>query len=114
LNTTDTLVVKDTITIPQVEADTVLSIKSIKEPVFINQGRLEVEIRKIHDTLYVKGECKADTIYKTKKIAVERIKLVKPDRTDVLIAKIPWIASGFIALILLVGFVVFKFTNHKN
>ncbi|MCK9422085.1 MAG: hypothetical protein M0Q38_05770 [Bacteroidales bacterium] len=83
---TDTLVLKDTIPIQGIAADTVLYLERISAPVLLSRDRLEVEVWKQHDTLFVKGKCKADTVYRTYRIPVTRIKWVKPDRIDLLLS----------------------------
>src|SRR5664279_944225 len=105
LTTVDTLLVKDTLTIPLAEADTCLDVNSIAEPVFITQGRLEMEIGIRHDTIHLKGKCKPDTIIRTRNIPFERIKLVKPDRTEAIIANIPGLVAGMIAIMVSGGLV---------
>jgi hypothetical protein len=64
--------------------------------------RLRVEI---HDTLFLTGNCKGDTVYITRKIPVEKIKIVKPDILDNFISKLPWMVIGLISLILLFVFI---------
>jgi hypothetical protein len=108
LTTIDTLLLKDTIAVPLAEADTCLDIRSAAEPVFITQGRLEMEIKVKHDTIHLKGKCKADTIYRIRSVPFERIKLVKPDRTDAIIAHIPWLVAGMIAIMVSGGFALHK------
>ena len=108
LATIDTLVLKDTIPIPLAEADTILDVRSAAEPVFITQGRLEMEIKVKHDTIHLKGKCKADTIYRIRSVPFERISLVKPDRTDAIIALIPWLVAGMIAIMVAGGIALHK------
>ena len=95
----DTLFIHDSIPIPQAEADTILNIDSIHDTIYINKGRLEVAIHRLHDTLFVRGKCKADTIYIDRQFPVEKIKIVRPAKLDNLISAIPWLVSGFIALL---------------
>lgn len=108
LTTIDTLLLKDTMAIPLAQADTSLDVKSIAEPVFITQGRLEMEIKVKHDTVHLKGKCKPDTIYRIRSIPFERIKLIIPDRTDALIARIPWLVAGLIAIMVGGGIALHK------
>lgn len=111
LKTPDTIVINDTMTIPQVEADTVFYLDSIHDTIILQKDRLEITINRIHDTLYIRGKCKADTIIIHRTVSVEKIKVVKPDKLDQLILKIPWLISGLIFIILLVTLLVFKFKN---
>ena len=62
-----------------------------------------MEIGVKHDTIHLKGKCKPDTIYRIRSIPFERIKLVKPDRADAVIARIPWLVAGLIAIMVLGG-----------
>jgi len=104
----DTIVISDTMTIPQVEADTVIYLDSIHDTIILQKERLEITIKRIHDTLYIRGKCKADTVIIRRTIPVEMIKIVKPDKLDNLIASIPWLVSG------LITFVVFGFFLLRN
>jgi len=94
----DTLHLKDTIVIPPVEADTLFRLAELPQQVLINRGMMEMELRKQHDTLYLKGSCRPDTVFRTHEIPVEKIKLVKADTPNPVIAKIPWIAVGLAAV----------------
>jgi len=96
-------------TIPEVEAITVFYLDSIHDTILLQKDRLQITIHRIHDTLYIRGKCKADTIIIHRSIPVEKIKIVKPDKLDQLISKIPWLISGLIFIILLVVLLVFKF-----
>jgi len=104
----DTIVINDTMTIPQVESDTIIYIDSIRDTVILQKDRLEITLNRIHDTLYIRGKCKADTIIIHRSIPVEKIKVVKPDKLDNLIAAIPWLISGLITI------VVFGFFLLRN
>ena len=104
----DTLVITDTITTAQVEADTLIPLARLSEPVIIQKGPLEIIVQTLRDTLYVQGKCKADTIYRTRRIPVEKIRIVKPDRLDALISRIPWLSAALIALVCGVIFLISK------
>ncbi|MFH1081437.1 MAG: hypothetical protein V1766_14475 [Pseudomonadota bacterium] len=97
----DTLVIRDTIPIPQVQADTALHIDSLGEPVVMEKERLEVTIVRQRDTLFIRGKCKADTIILERKIPVEKIKLVKSDYTEKLLKNLPWLIIILISIILI-------------
>ena len=79
--------------------------KTIPDTVIIRKDRLQIKLRKINDTLFLTGNCKGDTVYITRKIPVEKIKIVKPYRLDNFISKLPWMVIGFICLILLFVFI---------
>jgi len=105
----DTIVITDTMTIPQVESDTILYIDNIHDTVILQKDRLEITLNRIHDTLYVRGKCKADTIIIHRSIPVEKVKIVKSDKLDQLISKIPWIISGLIGLLVFAIVITLKF-----
>ncbi len=105
----DTIVISDTMIIPQVDADTVIYLDSIHDTIILHNDRLEISLNRIHDTLYVRGKCKADTIIIHRSIPVEKIKIVKSDKLDQLISKIPWIISGLIGLLVLAIVIALKF-----
>jgi len=98
LTLTDTLVIRDTIPVPSAEADTILQLEAMKDTVFLRNDRLDIALLSTTKTLYVRGKCKADTIFRTHRVAVEKVKWVKPGRVDLLLSKIPWIAGLIIAL----------------
>ena len=82
-----------------------LNYKTIWDTVIIQKDRLQIKLSKIHDTLFLTGKCKGDTVYITRKISVEKIKIVKADKVDNLISKLPWLVIGFICLVLLFVFI---------
>ncbi len=106
LKTADTLFIRDSVIVPQVQVDTILDFKTIRDTVVIQKDRLQIKLSKIHDTLFLTGKCKGDTVYITRKIPVEKIRIVKPDYLDNFISKLPWIVIGLICLVLL--FVFFR------
>ncbi|MDD4554895.1 MAG: hypothetical protein PHP04_11880 [Bacteroidales bacterium] len=105
----DTLVISDTIAIPQVETDTLIHLDSIQDTIILQKERLEIKISRIHDTLYIRSKSKPDTIIVNNRIPVERIKLVSQDKLDNLISKIPWLIGGLIGLVVLIIVIVLKF-----
>ena len=109
LKIVDTLHIRDTIPIPRIQADTLLHIDSLFDTVTFKKDRLKVSVLRLHDTLYLQGACEADTIFVDRKIPVERIITMKPDRVDQLISRIPWLVVGLISIILLVLFLIIRF-----
>ncbi len=105
LKTPDTLFIKDSVIIPQIQVDTILDFKTIRDTVIIQKDRFQVKLSRIHDTLFLTGKCKGDTVYINRKIPVEKIKIVKPDHFDNFISKLPWIVIGLICLILFFVFI---------
>jgi hypothetical protein len=75
LLTSDTLVIRDTIhdtiriTVPEVQVDTIVSIKELHDTVTIEKDRLKVKVWRVKDKVYINGKC--DTVYIEK--PVERI-----------------------------------------
>ncbi len=104
LKTPDTIFIRDSLIVPQVQVDTMFDYKTIRDTVVIEKDRLQIKLRKIRDTLFLTGKCKGDTVYITRKIPVEKIKIVKPDYLDNFISKLPWVVIGLICLILLFVF----------
>jgi len=109
LKIVDTLHIRDTIPIPRIQADTLLHMDSLFDTVTFKKDRLQVSVLRLHDTLYLQGKCEADTIFVDKKIPIERIITVKPDRVDQLISRIPWLVVGLISIILLILFLIIRF-----
>jgi hypothetical protein len=94
----DTLTLTDTLVTQTVKADTMVCIRELYDTLYLERGRLEMAVSRIADTIYVTGRCKADTVVITRRMAVERIRLVKPDNKAALIAKLPWIIGGIMAV----------------
>ena len=75
LLTSDTLIVRDTIrdtiriTIPEVEVDTVVSVKELYDTIILTKDRVKVKVYRVKDKVYISGKC--DTVYIEKPI--ERI-----------------------------------------
>jgi len=99
LKTPDTIFIRDSLIVPQVQVDTMFDFKTIRDTVIIQKDRLQIKLRKIRDTLFLTGQCKGDTVYINRKIPVEKVKIVKPDYLDNFISKLPWIVIGLIILI---------------
>ncbi|MFZ4563955.1 MAG: hypothetical protein ACOYNU_11290 [Bacteroidales bacterium] len=108
LTLSDTLTIRDTIVVMPIEADTVISLAELRDTVYLRNEQLEIALQSTANTLFVKGKCKADTVYRTHRITVERIKVIKPDRLDAFIAKIPWLVVGLIVVAVLIALVLFR------
>ena len=109
LKTADTLCITDTVTLPGVTADTAVPVSVISDPVIVERERLQIIIRKVRDTLYIRGKCKPDTVIIRRQIPVERIHIIRPDNRSALIRRIPWIVVGMIAVIVLAIYLLSKF-----
>ena len=101
LKTPDTIFIRDSLIVPQVQVDTMFDFKTIRDTVIIQKDRLQIKLSRIHDTLFLTGQCKGDTVYINRKIPVEKVKIVKPDKLDNIISKLPWIVIGITILIFL-------------
>ena len=99
LKASDTLLVKDTLIVPGTSIDTSVNLLNLRDTVVITKDKLVIQLEKKHDTLFIQGKCKADTIIKTLHIATEKIRVIKPDRVSAFIAKIPWIVIGLITIV---------------
>ena len=110
LKTPDTLVLRDTIPIPQIQTDTILRLSTLHDTVTLHKDHLQVKIHRLHDTIYIQSKTLPDTIFITRRIPIQLIRYVQPDRLDNLISKIPWLV---IALILLIGFIIFLFIRFR-
>ena len=104
----DTITFRDTIIMHATKADTAILINSLTDTIYLSKDNLQITLKRVHDTLYIEGKCKGDTIYIERKIPVEKIKLVKSDKLDNLITKLPWLIIGLISLIILTIFLVHK------
>ena len=111
LKTPDTLVLRDTIPIPQIQTDTILRLSTLHDTVTLHKDHLQVKIHRLHDTIYIQSKTLPDTIYKTHHIPIQVIRYVQPDKLDNLISKIPWLV---IAFILLIGFIIFLFIRFRG
>ena len=75
LLTNDSLIIRDTIrdtiriTIPEVEVDTIVTIKELYDTVVIEKDRIKIQVYRVKDKVYISGKC--DTVYIEKPI--ERI-----------------------------------------
>ena len=104
----DTIMINDTITIPQVEVDTVFYLDSIYDTIILHKDRLQITLNRIHDTLFFRGKCKADTIYIKRFIPVEKIRSLKTDKIDSIIQRIPWLVVALIATVTLIIFLMLR------
>ena len=99
----DTLTLHDTLISPLVKIDTSASWRRLTDTLYLERGRLEVRVSRIHDTIHVTGRCKADTVVINRRVPVEKIRLVKADNRGALIGKIPWIAACVIAICVVIA-----------
>ena len=110
LKTPDTLVLRDTIPIPQIQTDTILRISTLHDTVTLHKDHLQVKIHRLRDTIYIQSKTLPDTIFINRRIPVQLIKNIQPNTLDNFISKIPWLV---IAFIFLVGFIIFLFIRFR-
>ena len=96
----DTLIVRDTLITPIVQADTTLHIEQLYDTVVLEKERLQVKLLRKLDTLYLNGTCLPDTIYYEKQIPVEKIKLIKEPLN---LKPVLWLLGALIILILILS-----------
>lgn len=64
----DTITIHDTIRTETIKADTIFSVQV--DSITIIKDKLKVVYKRIHDSVYISGECAGDTIYYTRQIPV--------------------------------------------
>lgn len=101
----DTLTVKDTVYIKENKTDTVVSIQNLTDTLTITKDRLVVKAIVRHDSLFISGDCKADTIYKEIKVPYDRI-IVKPLTTLERLESYWWIL--LLIVIIIIGSIIIK------
>ena len=101
----DTITVRDTVAVPGVMADTAVPWDVARDTwavgrdsVFLERGRLEVVVRRVHDTLFIRGKCKADTVFIRRKIPFTKIVVQEPRKL--------WVLWGVIGLLVAMVFVM--------
>lgn len=96
------IVVHDTFVVQSIKVDTMFN-ASI-DTFTIIKDRLEIRYKKVGEKIFIQGECKGDTIYKTKLVQV-KIPIVKPkDRWWIEYYWLPYL----ILLVLLIRYFVIK------
>ena len=63
VHTQDTIILIDTMTVlvPKIEYDTIFNLTELHDTVYIEKDRLKIKMYRVHDSIYVQGEC--DSIY---------------------------------------------------
>jgi len=108
---TDTLRICDTFLVQPVVADTSFLFTKLREPVIIDNDRLHIEMLAKHDTLIVHGECKADTVYREKRVPLVRILKINKGIMESLIGRLNWKVLLIAALILVIILVYRKISR---
>ena len=104
----DILILRDTITTPRVEADSIIHIERLYDTVVIEKEQLEVSLLRIRDTLYINGKCNPDTIYTETRIPVEKIKLIKEPLNLKAFKPVLWLLAGLMLLLLMLKIITNK------
>jgi len=105
------ILVHDTIYIKAIKVDTFFN--SSIDSFTIIKDRLEIRYKKVGEKIFIQGECKSDTIYKTKLVQVQvPTKIKKSEWWETIYIKArDWFAViGFLAMFL--GLYLLK--PHKN
>ncbi len=110
LKVPDTLLIRDSLIVPQIQTDTILRLSTLHDTVTLHKDHLQVKIHRLRDTIYIQSKTLPDTIFITRRIPIQLIKYVQPDTLDHFISKIPWIV---IAIIFIIGFVIFLFIRFR-
>jgi hypothetical protein len=111
LTTPDTLILRDTITIPGLTLDTILRISTIHDTVTLTKEHLQVKVHHQRDTLYIQSITQPDTIIRTHFYPIQEIRYTTPDILDNLITRIPWLVIGLGMTIILVIYLITRFTK---
>ena len=96
------IIVHDTIIVKAIQVDTFFNAKL--DSFTIIKDRLEIRYKKVGEKIFIQGECKSDTIYKTKLVQV-KIPMVKPkDKWWVEYYWLPYL----VILVLIIRYVIIK------
>lgn len=94
----------ETLVVPGVRIDTTLALGRLDTPFSYRKERLSLNLHRRHDSLALSSACRPDTLYITREIPVERIKEVKPSFFSLLLAKLPWLITGIMLILVLIIF----------
>ena len=97
----DTVLLLDTIRLPQLEVDTtfVFNEKIRFDTIQIVKEKLKIQYVKKDSIIYLSGECEGDTIYVEKEIPIERIIINESEHTFVSTNK-KWWLWGILAIVI--------------
>jgi hypothetical protein len=77
----DTLRVHDTTITEHVRKDTVLNWATLYDTAYIVKDKLSIRVVRVNDSIYIRGECLSDTIYKTIEVPYNYVQPVKKMKT---------------------------------
>lgn len=98
----DTILLLDTIRLPQLEIDTtfVFNEKIRFDTIQIVKEKLKIQYVKKDSIIYLSGECLGDTIYVEKEVPIERI-IVKESEQTILSSNTKWWLLGVLSIIIM-------------
>lgn len=102
----DTIKLSDTIITKEVVKDTMFSINF--DTITLSKDKLRVQVIRKRDSIYLRGECKADTIYRDIEIPVDKVVYKK----QTIVKDI--IDNMFIILFLIICFLLILKWRTKN
>jgi sporulation protein YlmC with PRC-barrel domain len=77
----DTLRVHDTTITEHVRKDTVLNWNTLYDTAYIVKDKLSIRVVRVNDSIYIRGECLSDTIYKTIEVPYNYVQPIKKMKT---------------------------------
>jgi hypothetical protein len=110
LITTDTVTLVDTfrVVIPEVKVDTVVSVESLLDTVYLEQERLKVKVWMKGDQVFIQGKC--DTVYVNK--IIERkvpVKYYQKETTFSDVMKYIYKSLWILFVVLLIVYIIYRF-----
>ena len=98
----DTILLLDTIRLPQLEIDTtfVFNEKIRFDTIQIVKEKLKIQYVKKDSIIYLSGECEGDTIYVEKEVPIERI-VVHESENPLVSSKTKWWLLGVLGIIIM-------------
>ena len=81
----DTIKIQDSVFVPGTNVDTVFRSSLLHDTVTITQGKLQIKLIEINDTIYLNAKVEPDTIIITKEIPVQKIVHVEPEKWWIMI-----------------------------
>jgi len=76
----DTIKIQDSVFVPGTNVDTVFRSSLLHDTVTITQGKLQIKLIEINDTIYLNAKVEPDTIIITKEIPVQKIVHIEPEK----------------------------------
>jgi hypothetical protein len=105
LSTTDSIHFKDTVILPVMKFDTSFVFSTKVDSVVLQKDKINLVLKKVHDTLVVHAAVEKDTVYISRVVPVSKIKVVKASFLTAFKSMLPWLVIALIALIVLAVFI---------